>query len=69
MTATTTAPEAVLKVREVAHHLNCDEDTVYRLIREGRLPALRLGAQSERYPLGRVLRVPESALAEFIAGR
>lgn len=60
MTATTTSPEAVLKVREVANHLNCDEDTVYRLIREKRLRVIRLG---------RVFRVPESALADFIAGR
>ena len=59
MTVTTNAPEAVLKVREVANHLDCDEDTVYRLIREGRLRAIRLG---------RVLRVPASALADFIAG-
>lgn len=60
MTATTTAPEAVLKVREVAHHLNCDEDTIYRLIREDRMRAIRVG---------RLIRVPESALADFIAGR
>ncbi len=57
---TTTAPEAVLRVREVAHHLDCDEDTVYRLIRENQMRAIRLG---------RVLRVPESALRDFIAGR
>lgn len=60
MTATTTAPEQVLKVREVAHHLDCDEDTVYGLIRSGRLRVIRLG---------RVFRVPESALRDFIAGR
>lgn len=57
---TTSAPERVLRVREVANHLSCDEDTVYRLIREDHLRAIRLG---------RVLRVPESALADFIAGR
>jgi excisionase family DNA binding protein len=56
---TTTTPEAVLRVREVAHHLDCDEDTVYRLIRENHMRAIRLG---------RVLRVPESALRDFIAG-
>lgn len=60
MTATTASPEAVLKVREVAHHLNCDEDTVYKLISSERIRVIRLG---------RVLRVPESALADFIAGR
>lgn len=57
---TTTAPEAVLRVREVAHHLDCDEDTVYALIRRQEMRAIRLG---------RVLRVPESALRDFIAGR
>jgi excisionase family DNA binding protein len=59
MTATT-APERVFRVREAAAHLDCDEDTVYRLIRDGHMRAIRLG---------RVLRVPESALAYFIAGR
>ena len=57
---TTTAPERVLKVREVSSHLSCDDDTVYRLIREGRLRSIRVG---------RLHRVPESALADFIAGR
>jgi len=59
MTTTTTAPERVLRVREVARHLDCEEDTVYRLIRENRLRAVRIG---------RLIRVPESALADFIAG-
>lgn len=63
MTTTTTAqvlaPESVLKVREVAHRLDCDRDTVYRLVREGEIRAIRVG---------RLIRVPESALAEFISG-
>lgn len=59
MAATTTTPESVLRVREVAHHLSCDEDTVYRLIREDRLRSIRVG---------RLIRVPESALTDFIAG-
>ncbi len=57
---TTKAPERVFRVREVANHLGCDEDTIYRLIREDCLRSIRLG---------RVIRVPESALADFIAGR
>ncbi len=46
-------------IREAAAHLDCDVDTVYRLIREDRLRSIRLG---------RVIRVPESALRDFIAG-
>lgn len=55
----TQAPEPVLRVREVADHLDCDRDTVYRLIHEGDLRHIRVG---------RLIRVPESALADFIAG-
>ena len=58
LTPTATA-ERVLRVREVADHLDVDADTVYRLIRENRIRAIRLG---------RVLRVPQSALADFISG-
>ena len=58
--AMTTAPEKVYKVREVAHQWGCDQDTIYRMIREDKLRAIRIG---------RLLRVPESALADFIAGR
>ena len=57
---TTATPEKVLRVREVAHHLDCDEDTVYAILRRGEMRAIHLG---------RVLRVPESALRDFIAGR
>ncbi len=56
----TTAPERVLRVRDVATHLGCDPDTVYALIRSHQIRAIRLG---------RVIRIPESALADFIAGR
>jgi excisionase family DNA binding protein len=58
MAATATA-ERVMRVREVADHLGVEKDTIYRLIREGKLRAIRLG---------RVLRVPQTALADFIAG-
>lgn len=50
--------ERVLKVLDVAEHLDCDTGTVYRLIDQGKLRAVRVG---------RLLRVPESALADFIA--
>jgi len=58
MTASTLEP--VLKVAQVAQHLNCDRNTVYALINEQKLRAIRVG---------RLLRVPESALADFIAGK
>lgn len=51
--------EPVLKVAEVAQHLNCDRNTVYALINDNKLRTIRLG---------RVIRVPESSLADFIAG-
>ncbi|MCW2845850.1 MAG: helix-turn-helix protein, partial [Nocardioides sp.] len=46
----TTAPERVLRVRDVATHLGCDTDTVYALIRKNEIRAIRLG---------RVIRIPE----------
>ena len=48
------------KVSEVAGQLKCHPGSVYGLIRDGHLRAIRVG---------RLIRVPESALAEFIAGR
>lgn len=60
MTAmTTSTPERVFNARQVAQHLGCDEGTVYRLIRDGEMRCTRVG---------RLIRVPESALAEFING-
>lgn len=50
--------ERVLKVSAVSMHLGCTNDTTYALIRKGKLRAIRVG---------RLVRVPESALAEFIA--
>lgn len=49
--------ERVMQVREVAEHLGCTPPTVYRMVREGALRAIRVG---------RLVRIPESALAEFI---
>lgn len=59
--ATDSAPalEKVLKARDVAAHLGCDEDLVYQMLRSGEIRGRRVG---------RLWRVPESALAEFIAG-
>ncbi|MGP4975969.1 helix-turn-helix domain-containing protein [Brachybacterium tyrofermentans] len=59
MTTTTTAPERVLRVTEVAAHLDCGRNAVYDLIHRGELRNVRVG---------RLIRVPESALAEFLAG-
>lgn len=50
--------ERLLKVAAVAQYFDIDEDLVYRLIHSGQLRAIRLG---------RLWRVPESALGEFIA--
>ncbi len=59
LTTTTTAPEKVHRVPEIAEHLDVEADTVYRMIADGRLRAIRVG---------RLLRVPASALAAFIDG-
>ena len=58
-----TSPEladlpAMMKTREVAEFLRCDLDTVYALIREGHLPAIRLGS---------AYRVSRDALERFLA--
>jgi excisionase family DNA binding protein len=58
--ATASGPERVYRVNEVARHLDCDRNTIYRLIHDGRLRAV---------PLGRNYRVTQSAIADFLAGR
>lgn len=59
MSATATA-EPVLTIGEVAERLRCrNTDTIYRMVARGDLRAVRVG---------RLLRVPESALREFLAG-
>ncbi len=55
---TTTAEQALLTVPEVAAQLGMNPRHVYRLIDEGRLPAVRL---SERR-----LRVPRAALEAWL---
>ena len=47
----------LLNVRETAAFLDVSRDTVYRLIREGQLPHVRLG---------RLLRVPRTKLDEWL---
>lgn len=57
-TTTAAEPERVLRVSEVAEHLDCNPHLVYRLIHRGELRALRVG---------RLIRVPLSALNEYLA--
>jgi excisionase family DNA binding protein len=59
MPSSTTTP-AVLTVKEVAEELRCGKNQAYELIREGRIRAVRIG---------RAIRVPAEALAEFKAGQ
>ncbi|MFJ4163738.1 helix-turn-helix domain-containing protein [Micrococcus luteus] len=55
---TTAEPERVLRVAEVADHLDCNPQLIYALIQRGDLRALRVG---------RLIRVPLSALNEYLA--
>lgn len=57
--APTATAERVMRVTEVAEHLDITAESVYLLIRQNRLRAIRVG---------RAIRVPESALSAFIAG-
>ena len=57
-TTEVSAVERVLKARAAAEHLGCTPDTIYALVRDGKLRAIRVG---------RLVRIPESALAEFIS--
>lgn len=59
MSTATAEDLRVMKVRDVAHRLDCDPQTVYALIREGQLRAVKLG---------RTFRVTEGALAAFLRG-
>ncbi len=53
--------DRLLKIREVAARLNCTTTYVYALLRDSRLPAIRL---SER-----MIRIPESGLDAFIKSK
>lgn len=57
-TPPTTAPESLWRAEEFARHTGVNVGTVYRLIRHGDLRAVRVG---------RLVRIPESAVTEFIA--
>ena len=51
-------PERVLTVKDVAHHLGISDWTVYNLVAGGHIRAGHVG---------RLIRIPESALSEFIS--
>lgn len=53
----TSSPQCGLRVSEVAERLSCAEFTVYGMIQRGEFPVIRLGS---------AIRVPESALEEWI---
>jgi excisionase family DNA binding protein len=47
----------LLEVHEVAYHMKCSQETVRRFIRDGKLPAIRLGTH---------WRIEQSDLKTFI---
>lgn len=53
----------MLRVSEVAVRLSCEPETVRRWIREGKIPAYRLGRP------GAPLRISEEAVREFLTAR
>jgi excisionase family DNA binding protein len=55
----TTTPEPVYTVAQIAEHLGVAKEGVYELVRSGELRCVRVG---------RLIRVPVSALDEFLAG-
>lgn len=59
MTTTAHTPEPTYTAAQVAEHFGCDKSGVYKLVREGALRGVRIG---------RLVRIPASALDEFIAG-
>lgn len=54
------AREPVYKVGEIARDWQCQAGTIYGLISAGKLRAVRVG---------RLIRVPQSAVDDFLAGR
>jgi excisionase family DNA binding protein len=62
MTLMPTADHEFLTVAEVARLLQCSEPTVRRRIRDGELPAVKLGRGRS------VLRVPRAALEAWLYG-
>jgi excisionase family DNA binding protein len=59
MTTATHTPERVYTVEQVADHLAMHTSGVYRLVQSGDLRSVRAG---------RLIRIPASALDEFLAG-
>jgi excisionase family DNA binding protein len=53
--------DTYLYVQTVANRMKCSDKTVYRLIQEGKLRAVRIG--------GRSLRIPESAFDEYLSAQ
>ncbi len=53
--------ETYLYVQTVASRMKCSDKTVYRLIQEGKLPAVRIG--------DRALRILENAFNDFLKSR
>lgn len=64
MTATATAAPAAAdldhlhEVPDVARRLGCADRTIYTLVKKGQMKCVRVG---------RLVRIPESAVREFIA--
>ncbi len=54
-------PLHLLNAHHVANRLNCSNNTVYPLIQDGSLKAIRIGK--------RALRITESSLIEFLEFR
>jgi len=57
-------PGKALSPKQAAERYNCSRGTIFRLLREGKLPRLKLGA--------RTVRIPEAAIARHMeqgAGR
>lgn len=59
MTTATHTPERVYTVEEIASHLGTHHNNVYRMLQRGDLRCVRVG---------RNIRVPASALDDFLAG-
>jgi excisionase family DNA binding protein len=51
--------EPVFHVNELAQHLDITRQTAYRMIRDGEIRSIRIG---------RAVRIPESAIAEYLSG-
>ncbi len=63
MTSSRHEPHALLTIPEAAHQLNLSADTVRRQIREGDLPAIRLGTT----PKGRArYRISQAVIDELL---